>query len=92
MAKFNFTPAPGSARESTTVVTVGVVFVALAVILMALAGLGSRWGWWYFTTGLALLKWAAYAAIAAAIVTVVAALLVRGTRRSNTRDIRTSRP
>ena len=61
---------------------VGAVFVALAMILMALAGLGSRWDWWYFTTGFALLKWAAYAAIATAIVTVVAALLDRGTHRS----------
>lgn len=69
------------AQERTTAVTVGAVLVALAVILMALAGLGSRWGWWYFTTGFALLKWAAYAAIAAAIVTVVAALVVRGAHR-----------
>lgn len=61
---------------------VGAVIVALAVILMALGGLGSRWGWWYFTTGFALLKWAAYAAIAAAILTVAAALLVRGARRN----------
>lgn len=75
-------PASNPARESSTALTVGAVCVALAVILMALAGLGSRWGWWYFTTGFALLKWAAYAAIAAAIVTVVAALLIRGAHRN----------
>jgi len=78
----NSEPASNPARESSTAVTVGAVCVALAVILMALAGLGSRWGWWYFTTGFALLKWAAYAAIAAAIVTVVAALLIRGAHRN----------
>lgn len=82
MAEFAQAQAPRPARESTTAVTVGAVFVALAVILMAFAGLGSRWGWWYFTTGFTLLKWAAYAAIAAAIVTVVAALLVIGARRN----------
>lgn len=82
MAEFASTPAPGYTRGSTTAVTAGAVFVALAVMLMALAGLGSRWGWWYFTTGFALLKWAAYAAITAAIVTVVAALLVRGAQRN----------
>ena len=75
-------PSFDSARGSTTAVTVAAAFVALAVILMALAGLGSRWGWWYFTTGFELLKWAAYAAIAAAMVTVAAALLVRGAHRS----------
>ncbi len=82
MAEFTQSPALDSGRASTRVVTGGAVFVALAVILMALAGLGSRWGWWYFTTGFALLKWAAYAAITAAVVTVVAALLVRGARRN----------
>lgn len=67
-----------SNRAVYRAVVAGAVFVAIAVILMGLAGLGSRWGWWYFTTGFALLKWAAYLAIAAAVVTAVAALFTRG--------------
>ncbi|MEO8945203.1 MAG: DUF1499 domain-containing protein [Gemmatimonadaceae bacterium] len=61
--------------------TAGATLVVLAVISMCLGGLGSRWGWWYFTTGFAILKWAAYAAIAAALLTVLAALFVRGAHK-----------
>lgn len=72
-------PIAAPARvNSAAAVTIGAILVALAVILMGLAGLGSRWGWWYFTTGFAMLKWAACAAIAAAVLTIVAALFVRG--------------
>lgn len=75
-------PIGSPARENAAAaVTIGAILVALAVILMGLAGLGSRWGWWYFTTGFAMLKWTAYAAIAAAVLTVVAALFVRGGHR-----------
>ena len=82
MSEFASVPVDNPARGSTAVVTVGVALIALSVILMALAGLGSRWGWWYFTTGFALLKWAAYAAIASSFVTVVAALFVHGAYRN----------
>lgn len=81
MSEAAVTQSGNPVRGNTAVVTTGAIFVALAVILMGLAGLGSRWGWWYFTTGFTLLKWAAYAAILAALVTVVAALFVRGPGR-----------
>jgi uncharacterized protein (DUF1499 family) len=48
---------------------------------MALAGLGSRWGWWHFSTGFTILRWGGYAALAAAVVTIVGALLIRGPGR-----------
>ncbi len=46
-----------------------------------MSGLGTRWGWWNFRTGFVVLKWGAYAAIAAALVTILAALLTGGTDR-----------
>lgn len=63
------------------VATVGLLVALLAI---ALAGLGSRWGWWHFRTGFAILKWGAYGALAAVVFTVVAALMRRdaGRRRA----------
>lgn len=59
----------------------GVIVVALAVIAIALAGLGSRWGWWPFGTGFSILKWGGYSALAGAALTVGAALGVHGPGR-----------
>jgi uncharacterized protein (DUF1499 family) len=52
---------------------------------MALAGLGSRWGWWTFRTGFTMLRWGGYAALAGAVLTVGAALAVRGPGRRRAR-------
>lgn len=67
-------------------IAVGVLLAALAVIAIAMSGLGTRWGWWNFRTGFVVLKWGAYAAIAAALITILGAVLARGTdgRRSLT--------
>ncbi|MEO5589311.1 MAG: hypothetical protein ABIS03_06975 [Gemmatimonadaceae bacterium] len=56
----------------------------LALLAITLAGVGSRWEWWHFRTGFATLKWGAYAALAAVVLTMVAALLRRdaGRRRA----------
>ena len=59
----------------------GATILLLAVAAMAMAGLGSRWGWWHFSTGFAILRWAGYAALAAALVTLVASLAIRGSGR-----------
>ena len=59
----------------------GVAVVLLAVVGLALSGLGSRWGWWDFRTGFKLLAWAGYAALAGAVLTAGAALLIRGPGR-----------
>jgi len=49
----------------------GLVFICffisiLAVSAVILAGLGSRWGWWHFRTGLIILKYGGYASLVGA--------------------------
>lgn len=73
-------PTPASARTPTAF-RVGAAVVLLAVVVMALAGLGSRWGWWHFRTGFSLLRWGGYAALAGAALTLAGALAGRGRRR-----------
>jgi uncharacterized protein (DUF1499 family) len=48
------------------------VLALAAAIMLALSGPGARFGLWSFGTGISLLRWAAYAAIAASLVAVVA--------------------
>jgi len=69
---------PGAAARA---LAAGALVVALAVAAIALAGLGSRWGWWHFRTGFTMLRWGGYAALAGAALTVGAALVVRGPGR-----------
>jgi uncharacterized protein (DUF1499 family) len=46
-----------------------------AVLLVsALAGLGSRWGWWHFSTGFTILRWTVYASFAVAVIALIALL------------------
>lgn len=77
-------PAPSSAesRALPSTLTAGVLLFVLALAAIALAGLGSRWGWWTFRTGFVILKWGSYAVLASALVTLVAAFLTRGASRS----------
>ncbi|MFN2383166.1 MAG: DUF1499 domain-containing protein [Gemmatimonadota bacterium] len=58
--------------------------LALAAALAAvLAGFGSRWGLWEFRAGFTVLKWASFAALAAAAVSLAGVLATRpgGSRR-----------
>src|SRR3989454_5967848 len=45
------------------------------------AGLGTRWEAWHFRTGFAILAWAAYGGLAAAVLGLVALFLDRSSRR-----------
>jgi uncharacterized protein (DUF1499 family) len=49
----------------------------LAGISAMLAGLGARWGWWYFVTGFTILQAAAIGGIVAALVSLVGGISVR---------------
>ena len=46
------------------------------------AGLGSRWGLWHFRTGFMLLTWAAYGAMAAAVLGMVALVVNRSSNKA----------
>ena len=52
----------------------GFGLAVLAAILGVLSGFGTRWEWWPFTSGFAILKWSAYAGLAAALVSLAGAL------------------
>jgi uncharacterized protein (DUF1499 family) len=58
---------------------IGFLLAVLAALAAILAGFGTRWGLWYFRTGFAILGWAAYAGIAAALVSLASAILTRPT-------------
>lgn len=53
----------------------GLALAVVAAVALALAGLGSRWGWWDFRTGFTILRWAFYLALAAAAVSAVGIFL-----------------
>ena len=58
------------------------VLAMLAGVLAVMSGFGSRWGLWSFRTGFSLLSWAAYAAVAVTVVSMIALWFTRpGTGR-----------
>jgi len=58
---------------------VGFFLAALTALAAMLAGFVTRWELWHFRTGFAILGWAAYAGIAAALVSLASAILTRPT-------------
>lgn len=50
------------------IVLVGLLLALVCGFATMLAGLGSRWGWWYFRKGFTILRWSAYAGLLAAVV------------------------
>jgi uncharacterized protein (DUF1499 family) len=47
----------------------------LAVFVMMLAGLGSRWEWWHFRVGFTILKWGAYGSLTAGLISLFGLLM-----------------
>ncbi len=54
----------------------GFGLAVLAVLVMMLAGLGSRWEWWHFRVGFTILKWCAYGGLAAGLISLTGLLMV----------------
>ncbi|MDX1645758.1 MAG: DUF1499 domain-containing protein [Longimicrobiales bacterium] len=60
------------------------VLACLVGVTAAMAGFGSRWGFWHFRTGFTLLEWSAYGALGVAVLTLPVLWLTRpgqGSRR-----------
>ncbi len=55
----------------------GFGLAVLAAIAGALSGFGTQWGWWPFMVGFTILKWAAIAGLAAALVSLAGAVMTR---------------
>lgn len=55
----------------------GIAAAVLAAAIAIMSGFGAQWGWWQFTTGFALLRWAVYIAIAAAAVSLLGIIVAR---------------
>ncbi|HTG00320.1 MAG TPA: DUF1499 domain-containing protein [Nitrospirota bacterium] len=55
----------------------GLVLAMLAGIVEALAGPGSRMGWWYFRTGFTIFTWAGIGGAAAAVISLIGAIGAR---------------
>ncbi|HUK55227.1 MAG TPA: DUF1499 domain-containing protein [Nitrospiria bacterium] len=65
------------ATRNRSVAILPLVGFGLAVVTagtVMLAGFGSRWSWWNFRTGFTMLQWGGYIGLAAAAVSVVAAV------------------
>ena len=67
------TPAGPGRTLALLALAVGIA----AVVLISIGGPGTRMGWWNFPTGFKLMKYGAYAGIAAVVVAIVAAALAR---------------
>jgi len=55
----------------------GFSLAALAGLAVVLAGFGSRWRWWDFRTGFAVMKWGGFGSVVAAAFSLVGAILAR---------------
>jgi uncharacterized protein (DUF1499 family) len=56
---------------------IGFALAMLGACAAALSGFGSRWEWWHYSTGFAILRWAAYVGIAAAALSFVGGIVSR---------------
>lgn len=72
------------ARLAVALAWTGLCLALACGIAELLAGLGYRWGWWHFRTGIQIMRWSASTDLAAVVLTLAAAMLALkyGTRRA----------
>jgi uncharacterized protein (DUF1499 family) len=69
------------APRRTPLALIALALAIIALLMLFLSGPGTRFGMWHFRTGFQLMRYAAYAGIAAAVLGLVALLLTRGRGR-----------
>jgi uncharacterized protein (DUF1499 family) len=76
-------PAQRWSSATVAIANAGLTLALVAGLALLLAGPGYRFGWWSLGTGFALIRYAAYGGIAAALVSATALILapLRGQRR-----------
>lgn len=76
-------------RTTAALATAGLGLAVLAALGLLVSGPGHRFGLWPFGTGFAIMRWAAYGAIAAAALSAAALILapLRGNRRGMLRAL-----
>jgi len=89
MAQATQDPTGPAGRPVSSIATAGLALAVLAALAAAASGLGHRFGWWTFGTGFAVLRYAAFGAIAAIAVSLLGLVLTRpgGSRRGLLRAI-----
>ena len=73
-------PRPRNSAVTRIALAAGVILILCGAVAAALAGFGHRWGWWAFTAGFVVLRWAVYATVVGlvcAIVALVSAVLAK---------------
>jgi uncharacterized protein (DUF1499 family) len=55
-------------RAAVAIANTGLALAIVAAAALLLAGPGHRFGWWSFGTGFSVIRWAAYAGVAAAVI------------------------
>src|SRR6516165_2262379 len=77
--------AAGGSRLTYRLAEVGIGLAAVALVMLAIAPLGWRLGWWHFRTGFfVFMEYSAYIGAGAAVISLIAvvAALVTSSRRS----------
>jgi uncharacterized protein (DUF1499 family) len=72
--------APHAPRRYSRLATIALAAATLAVLLVILAGPGTRAGLWHFSTGFSMMRWGAYLALPAAVLALASVVMPRRAR------------
>lgn len=69
------------ARRLHPVALIGLILGLIALLMLFVTGPGARFGWWHFRTSFNLMRYAAYAGVAAALLSMIGLALSHGRGR-----------